>query len=63
MSRNERLAGLLAYIDEQTSSEGHAYRTRVRVAALHPPTGPFPTREAVDAAIAHTTPPEEPTYG
>lgn len=57
--RNERVARLLAYIDGRAVTEAHAYRTRVRVAGLHPPTGPFPTLEAVDQALADTAPTTE----
>lgn len=59
--RNTRVARLLAYIDQHTGPGDHGYRAKVRVASLHPPTGPFPTVEAVDQAIADTAPAEEPT--
>lgn len=56
----DRFAQLWRYLDEHAVNAGHARRARVRVASRFPPSAPFPSREAVDQALADTAPtPEE----
>lgn len=59
-THGDRILGVHRYIDEHAANQGHARRARFRVSARFPPTGPFPSREAVDQALADTAPsPEE----
>lgn len=61
MRDNVRAAVVIGLVDELAVSEGHAYRARVRLASLFPPTGPGPTDDDVRAAVTATAPapPEE----